>query len=71
MPLDQHDLPVLRFQCLGDAVTSLGHQLSAEQMFSLCSGMLFPGGVDVDPKFYGEAPDPLIGTIDFAFKVVA
>ena len=37
---------------------------AAEQMFSLCSGMLFPGGVDVDPKFYGEAPDPLIGTID-------
>ena len=38
---------------------------AAEQMFSLCSGMLFPGGVDVDPRFYGEAPDPLIGTLNY------
>lgn len=36
----------------------------AEQMFALCDGILFPGGYDVDPRFYGEAPDPLIGTVD-------
>lgn len=36
----------------------------AEQMFALCDGILFPGGFDVDPRFYGEAPDPMIGTID-------
>ena len=36
----------------------------AEQMFALCDGILFPGGVDVDPRFYGEAPDPMIGAID-------
>lgn len=36
----------------------------AEQMFAQCDGILFPGGVDVDPKFYGEAPDPMLGTID-------
>ncbi len=42
----------------------MSEQDLAEQMFSLCDGMLFPGGVDVDPRFYGEAPDPMIGTID-------
>ena len=36
----------------------------AEQMFAQCDGILFPGGVDVDPRFYGEAPDPMLGTVD-------
>ena len=36
----------------------------AEQMFAQCDGILFPGGIDVDPRFYGEAPDPMIGTVD-------
>lgn len=36
----------------------------AEQMFAQCDGILFPGGFDVDPRFYKEAPDPMIGTID-------
>lgn len=37
---------------------------TAERMFSLCEGILFPGGVDVDPRFYEEAPDPLLGSVD-------
>ena len=36
----------------------------AEQMFAQCDGVLFPGGIDVDPRFYGEAPDPMLGTVD-------
>lgn len=33
-------------------------------MFSLCDGFLFPGGEDVDPRFYREAPHPLLGTVN-------
>ena len=36
----------------------------AEQMFALCDGFLFPGGEDVDPRFYNEAPHPLLGTVN-------
>lgn len=37
----------------------------AEQMFGLCAGILFPGGADVDPRCYGETPDPMCGGIDY------
>lgn len=33
-------------------------------MFSLCDGFLFPGGEDVDPRYYHEAPHPLLGTVN-------
>lgn len=36
----------------------------AESMLALCDGILFQGGFDVDPRFYGEAPDPMLGTVD-------
>ena len=36
----------------------------ATKMFALCDGFLFPGGEDVDPKFYNEAPHPLLGTVN-------
>ena len=34
-----------------------------EQVFALCDGMLFPGGWDVDPVFYGEEPHEKLGTV--------
>lgn len=39
-------------------------QEQATYMFRLCSGFLFPGGEDVDPRFYNEAPHPLLGTVN-------
>ena len=32
-------------------------------MYCLCSGMLFPGGEDLDPASYGEAPHPKLGPL--------
>ena len=45
-----------------------------EQLDSL-DGVLLPGGIDVDPVFYGEAPDPLLEETDasldqFEFRVL-
>ena len=34
-----------------------------ERAFALCDGMLFPGGWDVDPAFYGEEPHEKLGTV--------
>ncbi|MDO4266098.1 MAG: gamma-glutamyl-gamma-aminobutyrate hydrolase family protein [Eubacteriales bacterium] len=31
---------------------------------SLCQGLLFPGGIDVDPALYHEDPVPMLGTVD-------
>lgn len=36
----------------------------ADSMFKLCDGFLFPGGEDVDPRFYGEEPHRLLGTVN-------
>lgn len=32
-----------------------------ERIFAMCDGMLFPGGCDVDPCFYGEEPHEKLG----------
>ena len=40
------------------------HKDEMERLLSLCQGLLLPGGLDVDPCFYGEDPLPVIGTID-------
>ena len=32
-----------------------------DEMTALCSGFLFPGGQDMDPALYGEAPIPACG----------
>ncbi len=34
------------------------------EALSLCQGILLPGGIDVDPRFYGEDPLPVIGVLD-------
>ncbi|HPK15930.1 MAG TPA: gamma-glutamyl-gamma-aminobutyrate hydrolase family protein [Clostridia bacterium] len=34
------------------------------ETLSLCKGAVIPGGVDVDPRYYGEAPHPDLGTVD-------
>ena len=33
------------------------------QLYSLCDGLLFTGGHDVDPALYGQAPSPLCGIL--------
>jgi Predicted glutamine amidotransferases len=35
-----------------------------EPLLKMCSGILFPGGLDVDPEFYGQEPDARLGEID-------
>lgn len=37
-----------------------------DTVLSLCHGLLIPGGLDVDPRFYNEDPSPLLGTLDAA-----
>ena len=36
------------------------------QLLRLCSGMLLPGGADVDPRFYHQEPLPQLGALDSA-----
>ncbi len=33
------------------------------RVLSLCSGLLLPGGEDVDPRYFGEDPSPKLGRI--------
>ena len=35
----------------------------AIQLYSLCDGLLFTGGQDIDPALYGEAPSPRCGPV--------
>ena len=51
---------------------------TAEALGALCDGFLFSGGVDLDPKFYGETPIPELGEVsplrdgtDFLFFKIA
>lgn len=37
---------------------------AAEEMLSVVDGLLFPGGVDVDPRLYGERPSIHLGKIN-------
>lgn len=37
-----------------------------DPVLAMCDGLLIPGGVDVDPRFYGEDPSPLLGSLDSA-----
>lgn len=37
---------------------------SAEEMLPVVDGLLFPGGVDIDPKHYGERPSQHMGRIN-------
>lgn len=34
-----------------------------DALLALCDGLLFPGGADVDPKFYGEDPHAALGPV--------
>lgn len=34
------------------------------EMIDQCDGVIIPGGVDVDPRYFGEDPHPEIGVID-------
>lgn len=37
---------------------------SGEDAFALCDGLLFPGGADVDPRYYNEEPHEKLGEVD-------
>ncbi len=41
----------------------LANPADADQLLAQCDGILFPGGADVDPKFYGEQPHAKIGPV--------
>ena len=34
-----------------------------DQLLEICDGLLFPGGPDVDPRFYGEQPHEKLGPV--------
>lgn len=35
-----------------------------EALLARCDGFLLPGGLDVDPRFYGQDPHPLLGRVN-------
>lgn len=35
-----------------------------DSVLDLCHGLLLPGGIDVDPRFYNEDPTTFLGTVD-------
>ena len=37
---------------------------TVSSLLELCDGLLVPGGIDVAPSFYGEAPDDHLGEVD-------
>lgn len=40
-----------------------------DQILAMCDGLLIPGGIDVDPRFYHEDPSALLGSIDSAMDL--
>lgn len=36
----------------------------SDPLLAMCDGILLPGGLDVDPRYYGEDPLPVLGTLD-------
>lgn len=41
----------------------VSHPEDIEDLLAMCDGILFPGGADVDPKFYGEDPHATLGPV--------
>ncbi len=41
-----------------------GEKRAVRELLSLCHGAVFPGGGDVDPRFFGEEPHALCGPMD-------
>ena len=41
----------------------------SDPLLAMCDGLLIPGGVDVDPRFYNEDPSALLGSIDSAMDL--
>lgn len=39
------------------------NQEKNRKLIDLCDGLLFPGGEDIDPRYYGENPHPNLGEI--------
>jgi putative glutamine amidotransferase len=40
------------------------HLEDLDPVLETCQGILLPGGIDVDPRFYNEDPLPVLGTIN-------
>lgn len=45
-------------------IPAVGTEAELDILLSLCNGLLFPGGEDVDPKLFGEPPHPSIGAVN-------
>ncbi len=39
-------------------------EVEAEALLNVVNGLLFPGGIDVDPRFYNEEPIARLGQVD-------
>ncbi len=46
---------------------NVDYELKLEGDFSECTHLLIPGGIDVDPAYYGEEKDPTVNMIDRPF----
>jgi putative glutamine amidotransferase len=42
----------------------LDHSEALRGVYEVCDGLLLPGGVDIDPTFFGEDPHPKLGRTD-------
>jgi putative glutamine amidotransferase len=47
-----------------DVVLLPAGQPAAEAILERLDGVLFPGGLDVDPSYYGESPSPALGRVN-------
>lgn len=45
-------------------IPAVGTKEELDTLISLCDGLLFPGGEDVDPKLFGEPPHPSVGAVN-------
>lgn len=41
-----------------------GDEAVLRTLYNACAGILLPGGADIDPQEYGEAPHPQLGEVD-------
>jgi putative glutamine amidotransferase len=47
-----------------DVVLLPAGQPAPESILERLDGLLFPGGLDVDPSYYGESPSPALGRVN-------
>jgi len=51
---DSYLIKLAQYNLVPILISGNTSQNTLEELYSICSGVLFPGGMDIDPDFYGE-----------------